>query len=393
MKQLNRVNFEKDKFLMFVMDKMAFELEKSHNDVIRLTLGKSELPLHSDIIQVMVDALNSFEKYSQVFPEGVPELKDELTSFYKSKSKVDIRPDNIIIGAGTSALFRNIFYSLLNEGDEVLIPRPYYPLYKISALLAGVNIRYYKIDMHTMQVDMESFKEQFTDKVKIVVVNSPGNPIGNILTKEELMEIDDIVNGKAVIISDEIYENMSFDQKAPSVIDIFNNGSGIRGKSQFIITNSFSKAYRMYSRRVGWCVIPDWLIIPLTTIQHHTLLTVDPVEQLAGIEALKHPEELVIIRELYKKRRDYTIEKFKDNQNVRVIPAKGSFYCTLDCSLNMKNKNTANDFELAKKILEKTHVATVPGTDFGIPAALRLSYTSNKYNEGIDRLYKFFEIT
>jgi aspartate/methionine/tyrosine aminotransferase len=385
------IDFIKDEFLMFVMDQLAYEREKRGQAVIRLTLGKSELPIHGDIIGAMMAALESYDKYALVFPTGLPELKEELAAFYEKKNRLKIDPASIIIGVGTSALMRNLYDSILNdENDEVLIPLPYYPLYKICANLLKTRVRYYRIDLETMALDLESFRQNFNSRTKIVVINSPGNPIGNILTAADLVEIDRIVNGQAVIIFDEIYDNVAFDGPSVNMLDVFNKNGTIKTRSPLVVTNSFSKAYRMYSRRVGWCIVPPELITPLTTIQHHTLLTVDPVDQFAGIEALRHPEELAYIRELYKKKRDYTLQKFKDNSPVRVIPAKGSFYITLDCRDYLKQKRVAHEFELAKKILNDTGVAIVPGSDFGIPGTFRLSYTAQQYNEGIDRLYDFF---
>ena len=266
------IDFKDNRFLMFVID--------DKKEVIRLTLGKSELPLHEDIIRVMQDALGDFSKSALVYPTGLPELKKELSIYYKEQFGVEIPEKNFIISLGTSSIFRNLFELLSCEEDEVLLPHPYYSLYKFSAMLAGAKIRYYNININNRRLDFESFRRSFTPKTKIVVINTPGNPLGNVLTDEELYEIDYIVNGQAVIINDEIYSNVYFDQKNKSVMDLKNT------KSTFITTNSFSKAFRMYSRRVGYCIVPDEMIEPLTVIQHHTLLTVDPVVQFGIIQCI-----------------------------------------------------------------------------------------------------------
>lgn len=379
------IDYNQNKFLMFVLDKMAYEYEQDGKDVIRMTLGKSELPLHENITNAMVDALMDFKKSTLVFPPGLPQLQVKLSEFYRENNKLDIKPSNIIISTGTSTIFRNLFYLLLNEGDEVLLPIPYYSLYKFSALLCGVKIRYYKIDTETLKLDRESFEQNFTSKTKIVVINTPGNPLGNILSKEDLLFMDSVVDGQATIINDEIYSNMCFDEHGTSVLEL----DGI--KSQFITTNSFSKGYRMYSRRVGYCIVPDELVTPLTVIQHHTLLTTDPVVQFGAIAALDHQDEVTYLRSLYKSRRDYTVEKFSDVKDVKAIHSKGGFYLTLECSQFMKKHNIKTSLDLAVKIMEKTSVATVPGSDFGLPETIRLSYTCTKYNEGINRMVDFFK--
>ncbi|UCH93924.1 MAG: aminotransferase class I/II-fold pyridoxal phosphate-dependent enzyme [Candidatus Aminicenantes bacterium] len=378
------INYFDERFLMFVLDQMAYDYEKAGKDVIRMTLGKSELPLHPDIIQTIIDAMEDFKKSALVFPDGLPELKEKLSEYYKKKHKLDISPDNFIISVGTSTIFRNLFYLFLEKGDEVLLPLPYYSLYHFSALLSQAKIRYYKIDLETMQLDKDSFKENFTEKTKLVVMNSPGNPLGNILTKEELYFMDSVVNGRAPIINDEVYDNVCFEWQSPSVMELTDT------KSMFITTNSFSKAYRMYSRRVGWCIVPEELITPMTVIQHHTLLTTDPICQFGAVKALDFQEEVEHLRMLYKGRRDYTLEKFADVEDIRAIPSLGSFYIALDCSKFMEKKNFSTSLDLATKIMEEKHVATVPGSDFGLPQTIRLSFSCHRYNQGIDHLVNFF---
>lgn len=379
------INFYNNRFLMFVIDDMANEYEKCNDPVIRMTLGKSELPLHEDIISSMQQALGDFKKSALVYPSGLPELKEKLSKFYEGKYGVTIPPRNFVINVGTSSIFRNLYQLLLSEGDEVLLPVPYYSLYHFCALLVGAEIKFYKIDLDSLSLDVKSFEENFSEKTKVVVINSPGNPLGNILTRDELYTMDSIVNGRAVIVNDEIYANACFEEPSTSVMELGNT------KSTFITTDAFSKAYRMYSRRVGYCIAPDELITPLTVVQHHTLLTVDPVVQYGAIAALDHQEEVVNLIKLYKARRDYTLEKFKCVSDIRAIPSMGSFYITLDATAYMEKNGFSSSFQLAERILNETRVATVPGSDFGLPNTLRLSFSTGRYFEGIDLLVDFFK--
>ncbi|MCI0470954.1 MAG: aminotransferase class I/II-fold pyridoxal phosphate-dependent enzyme [Candidatus Aminicenantes bacterium] len=378
------IDFFNNRFLMFELDQMANEFEKNGQDVIRMTLGKSELPLHPDIIHAIIDTMNDFKKSALVFPGGLPELKEKLSRHYKQKRNLDIDPKNFIISVGTSTIFRNLFYLYLEKGDEVLLPLPYYSLYHFSALLVGAKIKYYKIDLDTLQLDRESFRENFSTNTKLVVMNSPGNPLGNILTREDLVFMDEMVAGRAPIINDEVYDNTCFDEPSPSVMEM--KGA----KTVFITTNSFSKAYRMYSRRIGYCIVPDELITPMTVIQDHTLLTTDPICQFGALKALDYQDEVEYIRNLYKNRRDYTVEQFEKVPDVRAIPAKGSFYFTLDCKRFMEKKGISSSLELATRIIKEKHTAVVPGSDFGLPHTLRLSYSCHRYKEGIDHLVDFF---
>ncbi|MCL6589243.1 MAG: aminotransferase class I/II-fold pyridoxal phosphate-dependent enzyme [Firmicutes bacterium] len=378
------IDFFDNRFLMFVLDQMAYEYEKEGKDVIRMTLGKSELPLHPAIIKSMQDALGDFSKSALVFPGGLPELKEALAAYYRAKYQVGIDPKNFIISVGTSTIFRNLFQLLLKEGDEVLLPLPYYSLYHFSALLARATVKYYRINLNTMRLDVDSFRENFSQKTRVVVINTPGNPLGNILTEAELYQIDEIVNGRAAIINDEIYANICFDKPGISVMQL--KGT----KSRFITTDAFSKGFRMYSRRVGYCIVPEELITPLTVIQHHTLLTTDPVVQFGAITALQYQEEVQHLVGLYRERRNYTLTRLQGIPGIRVLPSEGSFYITLDCQEYMRKKGLKTSLDLAVKIMEAKCVATVPGSDFGIPETLRLSFSNTRYNQGIDRLAEFF---
>ena len=201
-----------------------------------------------------------------------------------------------------------------------------------------------------------------------------------------MYKIDEIVGGRAVVINDEIYANICFDEPGESVMQLENT------KSTFITTNAFSKGYRMYSRRVGYCIVPDELVTPLTVIQHHTLLTLDPVVQFGAVEALRHQEDVTELEDMFRTHRDYTMEQFKDVPLVKALYSKGGFYIVLECAAYMKAKGIETSLELAERVMEATYVAVVPGSDFGLPTTLRLSYSSKKYKEGIDRLVSFFQI-
>jgi aspartate aminotransferase len=380
----SHIDFGAEQFLMFVLDKMAHDYEQQYDDVIRLTLGKAELPVDPSITDAMVEAARTLAKSGLVFPAGLPRLREKLALHESRRHGVEIRPDNVIVSVGTSTMLRNLFGLLARQGDEVLLPLPYYPLYRFSAMLAEATVRYYRIDPQSLRLDVGSFRERFSGATRVVVINSPGNPLGNVLTREELVAIDRIVAGRAIIICDQIYDNICFDEQATSMRSL----PGL--VSRTILTNAFSKGYRMYARRIGYAVVPDALVEPLTVIQHHTLLTTDPVPQFGALAALDRPGDVAALAAIYGDRRDYTLRRFADVPGVRALPAQGSFYLTLACGRYMSDQGFQTSLELATAIMRATHVATVPGSDFGLPETLRLSFTSSRYEEGIDRLVSFF---
>jgi aspartate/methionine/tyrosine aminotransferase len=379
------VSFADMRFLMFVMDELAAQYEKRYDDVIRLTLGKSELPPRPAVVDAMLAAIADHTKASRVHPAGLPELRDRLAVEYQARHAADLPADRFVISTGTSTMFRNLYQLLAGPGDEIVVPLPYYPLYVFPAQLVGATLRYYQVDPRTMRVDFRSLAAAVGDRTRVVVVNSPGNPLGNVVTPDEFRAIDEIVRGRAVLISDEIYGNVQFDEPAFSAVEFADELT-----CPLVVTNAFSKAHRMYARRVGYAIVPDELVQPLTVIQHHTLLTADPVAQFGAIAALDDQDGVGELVSLYRERRDYTLATLASASGVRALPARGSFYLTLDCAGYMRQHGIATSLDLAERIMHETRVATVPGSDFGIPETLRLSYSASRYLEAIDRLAGFF---
>jgi len=239
-----------------------------------------------------------------------------------------------------------------------------------------------------MQVDVESYELGLNDKTRIVVINSPGNPLGNIITRETLSRMVEMLPEQTYLVFDEIYENVVFNDQptiAPLLLSLED-----RLQDRVIVTNSFSKGYRMYTKRVGWCVLPEHLVEAMRVVLHHTRLTVDPAVQFAGVEALKHPEEVEHLKAVHLRHWKYARHALSDISQVTLYPSAGGFYCTLDCRGFMKTNSISNCLDLALDLLDKTGVAAVPGEDFGLPGTLRLSFTSSRFNDAIDRMVSYF---
>ena len=371
------------RFGMFAMEELAEELERKYDDVIRLTLGQSELPVHPDITEAMVAAARDPRRSRLVYPLGVPALREAVADYETQAGGRHVDPASVVVSAGSSTLIRNLCCLLTHDGGEVLLPRPYYPLYLYSAALAGARVNFYDIDLITGCIDFTSLREALNGDTRMVILNSPGNPLGNRLTMADLRQVDEAVDGRAVIVSDEIYRNMCFDDVAPSM------GALNDPRSPIVVTNSFSAGLRMFARRVGYAVVPGELIPGLATLQAHTLLTTDPVPQYGAIEALRHLEEAEGIRMLYAGRRDYAVKRLSEFAGVRPIRAEGGFYLTIDVASRLGDGES--DRTLAESILSAAHVATVPGSDFGLPGSLRLTYAAGQFDEAIDRVAAFFE--
>ncbi len=381
-KNLNPSEFE---FQMFVLDELADELSKQGADIIKLTIGVPELPIPPNVLERMIDKLRDPDFVRRVYPEGLPELREAIAEFYNRHYATDVSIENVIVNTGSSPIFRNLFQLLAGPEFEIMIPRPYYALYLYCAKLAGAKVKFYDIDIDSKRVDMDSFRRNFSpERTSLVVINSPGNPIGNIVTPDEMRKIYEIVDHNSYVLNDEIYNNTMFYKQFHTPLSSLPEHKDIT-----IVTNSFSKGYRMYTKRVGFAILPEELQRNLRVMQQHTLLCTDPCYQdgmIAALEDVESPQELNLV---FRSRAEYTTKRLKDT-GCEPIAAEGGFYAMLRC----KDWNVAHGFasskELARDILEKVHVAVVPGTDFGVPDDLRLSFCNERYNEGIDRLKKYF---
>ena len=375
-------------FQMFVLDELADELIEEGADVLKLTIGVSEMPMPDVVLDRMIDRLRDPDFVRRVYPEGLPELREAIANFYNNNHNTDVSADSVIVNTGSSPIFRNIFQLVSGPEYEIMIPRPYYSLYLYCATLAGATVKFYDIDIDTKRVDMDSFRRNFSpERTSLVVINSPGNPIGNIVTPDEMREIYEIVDRQAYILNDEIYNNVMFYDEFHSPLTLLPEY-----KDMTIVTNSFSKGYRMYTKRIGFAILPEELQMNLRVIQQHTLLCTDPAYQDGMIAALEDEESPEELNSTYRSRAEYTTERLIGT-GCEPIPADGGFYAILRCEEWNKEHGFASSKELARDILKSAHVAVVPGTDFGVPHDLRLAFCNDRYNEGIDRLREYFTVS
>jgi len=375
-------------FRMFLLDEAALQAQELGSDVIQLTLGISDLQPRRAIQDAISTAMRDPIASRRVCPGGLPELLTALSSYYRETHDVEVPTSRILVDAGTSSIIRNLFLILTQPGDQILIPLPYYPLYRFSAMLAGVECLYYPVCLESMEIDVESIATMVTGRTQAVVLNSPGNPLGNVIGSATLLELLDTLPSHVHVIIDEVYDNIHFSEKEHPLAPVALADSG--KESRIVVTNSFSKGYRMYTRRVGWCVVPEALIRPMTMIQQHTRLTVDPVVQYGAIEALRYPQDVAEVRAKHLERWQYAFCKLSALSDIQLLPASGGFYCVLNCRTFIAGRSIPDCLCLAEDILNQAAVATVPGADFGLPGMLRISFTNERFMEAIDRLCCYF---
>ena len=373
-------------FQMFVLDELADELIEQGADVLKLTIGVPDLPTPKVVLDRIMEKLVDPDFVRRVYPEGLPELRQAIATHYRRRYKADVSMERVIVNTGTSPLFRNIFQLVAMPGQEILLPRPYYALYAYCGTLAGATINFYDIDLDTKRIDMDSFRQNFSPtRTALVVINSPGNPIGNVVGEDEYREIYRIVDGHAYVLNDEIYNNTMFYEEFRTPLEFLSEYN----EEVTIVTNSFSKGFRLYTKRVGFAILPEELQRNLRIMQQHTLLCTDPCYQYAMIGALEDDDSPDELNRMFCSRAEYTTAQLVDT-GCTPIPADGGFYAVLRCEDWNKSRAFASSKELARDILEKVHVAVVPGTDFGVPHDLRLSFCCDRYTEGVDRLRGYF---
>ena len=169
-KLIDKIKFNEIEFLMFVLDELADELSKDGKDVIKLTLGKAQEPLHPRIVSAWVDAVKDENKRNLVYPEGLPELRQKIAEWYQSLGN-NVKKENILINTGTSPFFKDLFRLLVEENDEILLPEPYYSVYYVCALLTGAKVKYYHVDPATLKIDMDDFRAKYNpEKTRFVIM-------------------------------------------------------------------------------------------------------------------------------------------------------------------------------------------------------------------------------
>lgn len=379
------VESRQPEFQMFVLDEMADALSSRGRDIIKLTIGITELPIPEPVLDVLSDALRDPGRTRMVHPEGLPALREAIAEYYVSRFGAPVDARQVIVNVGTSAIFRNLLWLLCRPGSEVLLPRPYYCLYLCCALLADVEPRFYDLDLTTGRVDLESFERAYDPaRTSLVILNSPGNPLGNVLSAHEIGAIYEIVAGRSYVVSDEIYANMRFEgEPSTPLVSVPSH------RETTIVANGFSKGFRMYTKRVGYAILPEALRMPMRILQQHTLLTADPVAQSGMVEALRDDESPRAVCALYRERAERTVERLSGT-HCRPLRPRGGFYITLDCARWIEQRKLGTSRALAEEILQRVGVATVPGSDFGAPTTLRLAFCNARYDEAVDRLRGYF---
>jgi len=362
--------------VMDVLEK-AHRLEQEGCDIVHLEIGEPDFATPLCVCEEAQDAIRRGETH-YTHSLGIPDLRKEICALYSEEYGVEIDPDQIIVTSGTSPALFMIFAALLEEGDEIIMSDPHYPCYRNFARFLGANPVFVAIDEKDgFQMDAASIRDKITARTRAVIINSPANPTGTLLSAGAMEEITAL---GIPVISDEIYHGLVYGEKAHSALE-FTDGA--------FVLNGFSKRFAMTGWRLGYIIAPRQFVRPLHKVQQNFFISAGSVSQWAGIAALtKAKEDAEKMRLTYDRRRKLLLDGLRSIGFSIPVEPSGAFYVLVNA------RHLAKDsYALAFEILEKAHVGVAPGIDFGQNAEghLRFSYANSveKIEEGIRRIAEF----
>lgn len=366
---------------------LAKELERKGEKIIHFEKGEPEFRTPEHILKAIKDALDG--GYTKYMPsQGLLELREAIAQKLEDEGiGTDPRSEILVTPGGKHALYLAIT-SLLEEGDEVLIPEPFFPAYRDITLIAGGQPMFVPFkEEDSFQLPREDLASRVTKRTKMMILNYPGNPTGWVPSRQELGEILDVaVDNDIFVLSDEIYERFVFDGLEHHHALSFDDA-----REHVVMLNSFSKTYGMTGFRLGYIVAEKDLISQMLKHQQNSITCVSGFIQMAGIAALRGPQGFIEEKvETYRRRRDYAVDRLNKIDGVSCTKPRGAFYVFPNIS-----RLGVSSEELADRILREAGVATVPGTALGDSwdTHLRISLTETDENVrmGIERIAEVME--
>ncbi|MFQ6038095.1 MAG: pyridoxal phosphate-dependent aminotransferase, partial [Candidatus Aminicenantales bacterium] len=363
-------------------------------DIVDLSVGEPDFPTPDNVKRAGTKAIEeNFTKYTQ--NEGIPELKEAIIARMKQDHGLTYEKEEIIVSTGAKSSLYHLIQALINEGDEVIIPSPYWVTYPHAVSLAdGKSVIVPTREENGFLLTPEDLRSAITPATKALILNNPSNPTGAAYPRHALEALAEVVADEDIfVIADEIYEKLVYDDfRFHSFASL---GEDIQKKT--IVINGVSKAYSMTGWRIGFAAGPADLISAMAKIQSHTTSNPCSISQKASLEALQGPQHEVsrMISE-FQRRRNYVIMRLKSLPDVSFRTPQGAFYVFPNVSATYtKEFNTMpirNSYGLAYYLLKEARVAVVPGDAFGADDYIRISYASSMENleKGMDRMIEAF---
>ena len=357
----------------------ARELRAQGKDIISLSLGEPDFAVPDFVKEAAKEAIDqNYNKYSPV--DGYLELKEVICEKFKKDNNLTYAPSQIIVSTGAKQCLSNVALAMLNPGDEVILPTPYWVSYSdITKIAGGVPVDIpTSLETH-FKITPQQLEEAITPRTKIMWLSSPGNPRGVIYTREELEALAQVLRKypNIFILSDEIYEHINYMGQHVSFAQI----EGMYERT--ITVNGLSKAFAMPGWRMGYMGAPEWIVKACAKIQGQITSGANTIAQRASITALKAPlSKIQYMIDEYRKRRDIVYQLLNEIKGLKTNLPDGAFYFFPDVSYyfgkTLRGKQIQNASDLSIYLLEEANVATVTGDAFGNSKCLRLSYATSE---------------
>lgn len=364
-------------------------------DVVSFGAGEPDFNTPKNIINAAIRAMDEGKtKYTPT--AGILELREAICNKLEKDNNLKYNPNQIIVSTGAKQCLADVFMAILNPGDEVIVPTPYWVSYpELIKLADGIPVFVEANEKAGYKYTIEDLENVVTDKTKALVLNSPNNPTGTIYQKEELEVIAKFAKKHDIlIISDEMYEKLIYDgEKHISIASLSQDAY-----ERTIVINGVSKAYAMTGWRIGYAAAKEEIIKLMVSVQSHVTSNPNSIAQYASVEALNGPtDELVKMIAEFDNRRKFMVKRIGEIEGLDIIYPKGAFYlminvsCVYGKAINGKTIKSSLDF--SSEILEEEKVAVIPGAAFGLDKFVRLSYATSQKDieEGLNRIENFIK--
>jgi aspartate aminotransferase len=364
----------------------ADRLRREGIDVVDFGAGEPDFPTPENIKKAAIAAIDTnFTKYTAT--GGTVELKKAICDRHREDYGTAYTPSECMVTVGGKHAIFNLMQVLIERGDEVLIPVPYWVTYKDVVNYAGGTCLFVETDENNgFSYTADSIEPHITSKTKLLIINSPNNPSGSVLPREEFERIYHLAVKRGIrLMTDECYCRFLYDSEPFSIASLPD------AKENVVIAGSLSKTYSMTGWRIGFALAPKPLIDAMVKLQSHTTSNPTSVSQKAGEEALRGPQESInIMLAEYRKRRDYVVARLRAIPGVKITEPKGAFYAYPDISCAF-GLGIDSAMKFSERLLSEAHVAVVPGEAFGTNAHVRISYATSmrELERGLDRIAHF----
>ncbi|WP_123054027.1 pyridoxal phosphate-dependent aminotransferase [Clostridium sp. JN-1] len=373
----------------------AKEMKSKGIDVVGFGAGEPDFNTPKNIQNAAIEAIKKgYTKYTPA--SGIMELKKAIVDKFCSDNNLKYNTNQIIVSTGAKQCLANAFSAVLNPGDEVIIPIPYWVSYpELVKLADGVPVFAQTSEENGFKYTVDSLNKVLTEKTKMILINSPNNPTGTVYTKEELQAIADFARENDILIlSDEIYEKLIYgNNKHISIASLSQDAY-----NRTIVINGVSKTYAMTGWRIGYAAASEEIVKLMSNIQSHTTSNPNSIAQYASVEALKSDSsDIDIMVQEFKRRRDFMIDRVNSIENISCRKPEGAFYAMMNISKVFGKKcdglEIKDSLSFSQMLLEKQKVAVIPGAGFGVDNYVRLSYATSMENikEGLNRIDEFIK--